>query len=253
MNKVIKNVTPSIDSELFKRPSLVFDSNFECGNLDMVFQVKEQEYDLYMRVDSNTRGHHQWFYFTVSNNLNPDSSKGKYRFNIVNFTKNASLYHQGMRINVFSQRDQEARNTKLNKGKQDAERAAVCNEGWTKGGENIVYKMSKISQPKIVQGVGYVYHSNKRYFQLSYDYEFQHDNDTVTFAYSVPYTFTKLQHEISDTMLAHKTAVPKQSKQFIKESILCKSLSGLEVSILTITSRVNQKNFEIIDEKEYDG
>jgi hypothetical protein len=52
-----------------------------------------------MRVDSNTRGHHQWFYFKVLNG--PET--GRYRFNIVNFTKNASLYHQGMRINVHSQ------------------------------------------------------------------------------------------------------------------------------------------------------
>lgn len=64
------------------------------------------EYDLYMRVDSNTRGHHQWFYFTVSNAYNV---KGRVKFNIVNFTKDASLYHQGMRINVFSQRDYEIR------------------------------------------------------------------------------------------------------------------------------------------------
>jgi cytosolic carboxypeptidase protein 2/3 len=39
-------------------PELVFDSNFESGNLDMVIKVKEGEYDLYMRVDTNTRGHH---------------------------------------------------------------------------------------------------------------------------------------------------------------------------------------------------
>jgi hypothetical protein len=37
---------------------LEFDSNFESGNLDMVLKVKNFEYDLYMRVDTNTRGHH---------------------------------------------------------------------------------------------------------------------------------------------------------------------------------------------------
>jgi len=45
-------MNPSVTSPL------IFDSLFECGNLDMAFQVKDQEYDLYMRVDSNTRGHH---------------------------------------------------------------------------------------------------------------------------------------------------------------------------------------------------
>lgn len=66
----------------------------------MVIQVKDLEYDLYMRVDSNTRGHHQWFNFTVMNN----GVKGRVKFNIVNFTKNASLYHQGMKINILSKR-----------------------------------------------------------------------------------------------------------------------------------------------------
>jgi hypothetical protein len=37
---------------------LKFDSIFEGGNLDMVIKVKPWEYDLYMRVDTNTRGHH---------------------------------------------------------------------------------------------------------------------------------------------------------------------------------------------------
>jgi hypothetical protein len=37
---------------------LLFDSKFESGNLDMAIKIKDNEYDLYMRVDSNTRGHH---------------------------------------------------------------------------------------------------------------------------------------------------------------------------------------------------
>lgn len=59
MNPVItESPSHSINEQLFKKPSLVFNSNYECGNLDMAFQIKENEYDLYMRVDSNTRGHH---------------------------------------------------------------------------------------------------------------------------------------------------------------------------------------------------
>lgn len=48
----------------FKLPNqLIFESDFECGNLDCIVKVAENEYDLYMRVDANTRGHLQWFYF----------------------------------------------------------------------------------------------------------------------------------------------------------------------------------------------
>ena len=37
---------------------LIFDSDFESGNLDLVIKTAQYEYDLYMRVDTNTRGHH---------------------------------------------------------------------------------------------------------------------------------------------------------------------------------------------------
>lgn len=68
---------------------IVFDSNFESGNLDLVIKVGQQNsYDLFLRPDSNTSGYFQWFYFNVKNKL-----KGtKIKFNIVNLTKRNSLY-----------------------------------------------------------------------------------------------------------------------------------------------------------------
>ena len=36
--------------------TLNFNSIFESGNLDMAIKINELEYDLYMRVDSNTKG-----------------------------------------------------------------------------------------------------------------------------------------------------------------------------------------------------
>ena len=66
-----------------KEEAMIIDSSFESGNLDMAIQVDKNEYDMYMRVDTNTRGHHQWFYFKVNNK----EKVGKIKFNIVNFTK----------------------------------------------------------------------------------------------------------------------------------------------------------------------
>jgi hypothetical protein len=43
-----------------------FDSHFESGNLEMAIKVGPWEYDLFMRVDTNTRGHFSWYYFKVS-------------------------------------------------------------------------------------------------------------------------------------------------------------------------------------------
>ena len=106
-------------SESYMEQELVFDSNFESGNLDMVIKKKDLEYDIYMRVDTNTKGHHQWFYFSVTSNSSFLGKKVK--FNIVNFTKGSSLYTQGMRICVSKR---------------------STNYSWCKGGDDIQYKNS---------------------------------------------------------------------------------------------------------------
>ena len=128
---------------------LHFDASFESGNLDMVVQVGPSEYDLYMRVDSNTRGHHQWFYFKVRNM----KKTGTIKFNIVNFTKKNSLYMHGMRVNVKSMLDFEDKKAKhieqetKVKGNTDYKfkEGDLANYGWVKCGDNIVYKLSKLS------------------------------------------------------------------------------------------------------------
>lgn len=99
---------------------LKFDSNFEGGNLDMVFSPVEKEYNLYMRVDTNTKGNHQWFYFSVEY---PQAYQGKtVKFNVMNFTKGDSLYGSGMRVII---------------GKKSE------NYKWKRGGFDISYKQSK--------------------------------------------------------------------------------------------------------------
>ena len=40
---------------------IYFDSTFESGNLDAVVKIDSYEYDLFMRIDANTKGHNQWF------------------------------------------------------------------------------------------------------------------------------------------------------------------------------------------------
>jgi hypothetical protein len=68
---------------------LHFNSNFENGNLDMVVKTGEKEYDLFLRVDTNTKGHCNWFHFEVSR-----TKKGKNaKFNIVNMSKRESMYN----------------------------------------------------------------------------------------------------------------------------------------------------------------
>lgn len=48
---------------------LRFDSQFESGNLHAAYRVGPNEYDLMMQNDTNSKGHTQWFYFSVENTV----------------------------------------------------------------------------------------------------------------------------------------------------------------------------------------
>lgn len=59
------------------------------------------EYDLFMKVDSNTKGHTSWYLYRIKN-----TRKGrKVKFNICNFHKKSSLYSKGMKPYMFSRLD----------------------------------------------------------------------------------------------------------------------------------------------------
>ena len=49
----------------------------------MAIDVGNNEFDLFMRVDTNTQGHTHWYYFTVKN----EDFRGKVKFNICNFRR----------------------------------------------------------------------------------------------------------------------------------------------------------------------
>lgn len=76
---------------VMENDALFIDSNFESGNIEKVYKCKNplaQEYHLYMNVDTNTKGHQQWYYFRVRNM----KKNTNYKFTIWNFTKPKSLY-----------------------------------------------------------------------------------------------------------------------------------------------------------------
>lgn len=50
-----------------------------------------------MRVDTNTNGHRQWFFYSVRNN-----KAGTVKFNIMSFKKKFSLFQRGMKPFVCS-------------------------------------------------------------------------------------------------------------------------------------------------------
>ena len=101
----------------------IFDSNFESGNLFTAFKVGKNTFDLVMQNDTNSKGNNQWFYFSVENL----ASGIDYTFNVVNFTKNDSLFNYGMAPAVFSTIANEKHGT-----------------DWFRMGKDVVYKKGLI-------------------------------------------------------------------------------------------------------------
>ncbi|XP_042648616.1 cytosolic carboxypeptidase 3 isoform X2 [Tyto alba] len=176
--------------------TLIFEARFESGNLQKVVKV-EFEYQLTLHTDLYTSRHTQWYYFRVSNT----QAGVPYRFTIVNFTKRNSLYKRGLRPLLYSE--------------ADAEKHKV---GWRRTGNEIKYYKNNVGQGR------------RQYFSLTWTFQFPHDQDTCYFAHCYPYTYSNLQE-----YLVAISKDPVKSK-FCKRHILCHSLAGNTVYVLTITN-----------------
>lgn len=82
---------------------------FEGGNLDAAIKTADNVYELYLRVDSNTRGYCTYYYFKVTS-----KKKVKVQFNIINFARAKSLYSQGMKPYISTKKDARWRQTTSN-------------------------------------------------------------------------------------------------------------------------------------------
>ncbi|KAK2948338.1 putative Cytosolic carboxypeptidase Nna1 [Blattamonas nauphoetae] len=177
--------------------TLQFESRFECGNLKKAVQVYQWEYDLTLRIDTNTKGHTQWYYFTVTN-VRKDV---RYKFNIVNFLKPASMYSNGMQPLMYS--EFLARDKGI---------------GWHRVGEDICYYSSPLKR------------KGSNFYTLTFQLEFPYGKgDTCCFAYCFPYSYSDLQMYLE--------ALDKDSyrKQFIRRRVMCQTLAGNNFDLLTIT------------------
>lgn len=128
---------------------LLFDSNFEGANLDLVVKVNHKEFLLYMRPDTNTLGHFQWFNFKVR-----CFKRNKIvHFHINNFNKSDLLYDQGLRPYAHSNRS--------------------SSENWEQ------LKSDSTTFQENPDGTG----------RLTFSYSFLHDYEEVEFAAQPPYTY----------------------------------------------------------------
>lgn len=145
----------------------------------------------------------------------------RYRFSIVNLTKPDSLYKEGMRPLMYSTTD-----------------ATNNNVGWKRCGENIAYFRNEDTNLYSTRNYHQVLiddfddddSANVFSYTLTFNVEFQHENDTVYFAHSYPYTYSDLQDYLMNIQ-RH----PIKSK-FCKLRLLCRSLAGNNVYYLTVTA-----------------
>ncbi|XP_041367885.1 cytosolic carboxypeptidase 2-like [Gigantopelta aegis] len=191
----------SVDVNSREDTTLVFESRFESGNLAKAVKVAEYDYELTLRYDLYTNKHTQWFYFRVKNTR----ANVKYRFSIVNFIKSDSLYNCGMKPVMYSEKD-----------------ALQKKIGWVRTGFDIKYYRNNLKY-ETARG-------DRPFYSLSFSVVMNHNYDTVYFAHCYPYTYTNLQ----DYLL--ELANDPMKSQICKQRVLCRTLAGNLVYVLTITS-----------------
>ena len=133
----------------------------------------------------------------------------------MNFTKPDSLFNYGMKVSVYSQKQSEREDNPV---------------GWYKGCDRISYYGNGIKKDII-------YYS-KGYYTLSFNYKFQHDDDTVYFAYAFPYTYQDMMSDI------YEIEQDKVKREVMSRRTLCKTLGGIDCEMLTITEKGDYKEMQ---------
>lgn len=152
--------------------------------------------------DINTKGHTQWFFYRVAN-----TRKGlTVKFNLLNHTKPDSLFNFGMKVLVYSEQ--------LNKAE---------GVGWHRDGQDIAYYQNSYKKDTVGR--------SQYYYTLSFSYTFSHDQDTVFFAYTTPYTYSELTEELS---VFEKDPI---KCQYLSRNLLCRTIAGNKCEYLTITGK----------------
>ena len=194
--------------------TLVFNSKFESANLYKAVKITDYEYMLYLHSDTNTSDQNHWYYFSVKN-----PRKTSINFKITNMLKKDLLYMSGMKPCVWSQKLFE-----------------TCGIEWHRDGYNISYTENKDNN-KELRFIG-----SKKYFTLSFTYDFKFEDDIIYFAYAIPYTYTQLSLYLSD--------LKNRYSKILRINTLCKTLCGNICEMITITNSI--KDYVSFEEEAHE-
>uniref|UniRef100_A0A1I8HWY9 Zinc carboxypeptidase n=1 Tax=Macrostomum lignano TaxID=282301 RepID=A0A1I8HWY9_9PLAT len=215
-----------------------------------------RDYELWLRTDLYTSKHTQWFYFRVSN-TEPGQA---YRFTLVNFYKVRQLDRGGAAASVMRCFLETAAPKAMGSGwetSQSLYSLARCSQGlsersgqaavssaslYNEGLRPLMYscraaKLRGAGWRRCGSGIKY-FKSNQRYtaangsekfyYSLTWQTRFEFPDDTVYFAHCYPYTYSDLLDYLQSLQ-----ADPVVSG-FCKQRVLCRSLAGNAVHLLTI-------------------
>ena len=182
--------------------NIMFNSDFESGNLRMAIKHADNEYDLILRPETNSTRTFQWFYFSITlNNTNNDVNRTSscIKFNIINLIKKTILFNDNVRV--------------------------LChyNDSWSRNTNNVYYYANSIVIPQSETNNNNNNNSNSnitsnnnnnntnskqtqneqgdiQYHTLTFSFDLNNLKDnatTVYFAYCYPYTFSNLTTYLS--------------------------------------------------------
>ena len=259
-NRTLSQRSSSITTELIsggdtndsqiRKSALIFDSNFESGNLFKAFMVTgreklmtpntikylqssagsfsvpenvDQEYDLTLRNDLNTSGNIQWYYFSASSeDMLKDSTitrRNLYplrvRFNIINMQKNDALYNYGMKPVTFLSTD--------------------VRDDWRHKGEDVCYYKHWTQPTEDISNNEVKKKKKDNTYVLTFTYTFL-SPCTVYFAHSFPYTYSDLKRYLGSLEDDPRIA------RIMTRAELCTSIAGNICECITITNRSTEMN-----------
>jgi len=219
---------------------LWFDSNFECANLERAIMISEDEYELYVNSDTNAPNTFQWFFFSVENT----KAKQKVKFTVMNITRYAKFYAENeMKPVVFSETDYKKHIKWNNNNIDNCKLSKVIDYNYQYGARSIPLKPNTILQHE--SG------SNIQYYSLSFSYIFEYDNDKVYFAFSSPYSYTRLNRVLSriegklfessvkarcENVNSRPEIKIETKGLFYKRTHLCKTTGGIPLNLITLSA-----------------
>ena len=173
-------------------------------------KVRRNEYDCFLRSDTNTQGHTNWYYFKVCNR----KQVGAVQLNICNIVKRRNLYGKGM--NPYC---------------KVAEAGSKVAEAGSKGS----WTQEQCYDTQFVERLCR-YGTGRTANQLQFKFDFGREDMEVYFAYSIPYTYSDLLQFVEDIRPhPHVTVSPA-----------CESFSGLVLPLISISNASTGKKTNVV-------